>query len=87
MTSDTATSAELRCRLATNARRLRTAAGLTIKQAAARGELHWRHWQKVEAGKNNTTLATLIRLAAALKVTPAELLAEPVRASDEAGST
>lgn len=67
------TPAELLRRLAVNVRRLRTAASLTVKQAAERAEMHWRHWQKIEAGQNNATLSTIVRVAAALHVTPAEL--------------
>jgi XRE family transcriptional regulator, regulator of sulfur utilization len=77
MTSKSLTSVELRRRLAANVRRLRTAAPLTIKQAAGRAEVHWRHWQKIEAAENNATLATLIRVAEALNVTVAELLEAP----------
>jgi len=82
MTSGTIPSVELRRRLAANARRLRTAASLTLKQAAERAGMHWRHWQKVEASQNNATLATIVRMAAALEITPAELLAEPPKASE-----
>ena len=83
MTSGTITSTELRRRLAANARRLRIAASLTLKQAAERAGMHWRHWQKVEASQNNATLATIVRMARALDITPAELLAEPPNALEE----
>jgi transcriptional regulator with XRE-family HTH domain len=86
MTSGALLAAELRRRLAANVRRLRLAASLTVKQAAWSVELHWRHWQKVEAGKNNATLATIIRIASALDVTPAELLAEPPPSSEAPGA-
>jgi len=87
MTSGALIAAELRRRLAANVRRLRLAASLTVKQAAGRVELHWRHWQKVEAEQSNATLATIIRMASALDVTPAELLAEPPPGSEEPGAT
>jgi len=77
MTSKTLTPAELRRRLAANVRRLRTAATLTIKQASGRAQVHWRHWQKIEAGENNATLSTIVRVAEALNVTAAELLEAP----------
>jgi transcriptional regulator with XRE-family HTH domain len=48
---------------------------LTLEEIAHRATLHWRHWQKVEAGEVNLTLATLVRLASALDVEPARLLA------------
>jgi DNA-binding Xre family transcriptional regulator len=37
--------------------------------------LHWRLWQKVEAGDNNITLGTIARIAEALEVDPRDLLA------------
>lgn len=64
----------LRKRLAVNVRALRTSANLTLKQAAERAELHWRHWQKIEAAETNATMLTLSRLADALNVDPADLL-------------
>jgi transcriptional regulator with XRE-family HTH domain len=53
---------------------MREEAGLTLEEAAHSGGLHWRHWQKVEAGEVNLTLASLVRLAAALGADPAKLL-------------
>ena len=85
MKSRTVTREDLCRRLAVNVRSARNAAGLTLKGASERVEMHWRHWQKVEAGKNNTTLATIVRMAAALNVTPAELLAEPPPGAEEPG--
>jgi transcriptional regulator with XRE-family HTH domain len=64
----------LRNRLARNVRRLRVAGDLTLEEAAHRAELHWRHWQKLEAGEVSPTLRTLARLAEALRVDPRELL-------------
>jgi transcriptional regulator with XRE-family HTH domain len=55
-------------------RLLREEAGLTLEAAAHEAGLHWRHWQKVEAGEVNVTLASLVRLAGALHVTVARLL-------------
>ena len=37
--------------------------------------MHWRLWQKLEAGDTNVTLRTLVRVAAALDVDPRDLLA------------
>jgi transcriptional regulator with XRE-family HTH domain len=68
----------LRKRLATNVRALRTRASLTLKQAAERAELHWRHWQKIEAAETNATMLTLSRLADALNVDPADLLSAEI---------
>lgn len=64
----------LRQKLAANVRRLRQDAGLTLEEASHRAGLHWRHWQKVEAGEVNVTIGSLARLAGALDVEPARLL-------------
>jgi hypothetical protein len=77
MGEDSITEETLRKRVRVNVRRLRQAAGLTLKVAAERAELHWRHWQKLEAGEVNLTLMTLARVAWALRVEPAVLLDEP----------
>jgi transcriptional regulator with XRE-family HTH domain len=63
--------------LRTNVRTLRLASGLTLKKAAERSEMHWRHWQKIEQGELNVTLHTLIQLAKVLGVDAATLLREP----------
>ena len=86
MTTDTLLSeAELCFLLGVNVRALRTAALLTVQGAAKRAGMHWRHWQKIEAGEINATLFTLQRLAHALNVTPDELLRErPARAPEVA---
>ena len=47
---------------------------MTLEKAAEYGNMHWRHWQKIEAGEANTTLRTLARLASALEVDPSELI-------------
>jgi len=39
--------------------------------------MHWRHWQKIEAGQTNVTLFTLVRVADALNTDPSSLLSEP----------
>src|SRR5262245_23496897 len=67
----------LRQRLSINVRSLRHAAGLTLKKASERAEMHWRHWQKIEAGEVNVTLQTLVRLGDSLDVDPSDLLREP----------
>lgn len=75
MTSKASPSAAPRRLLAANVRRLRLARSLTVKQAASRVGMHWRQWQKIEAGHSNPTVATIVRVADALDVTPAELFA------------
>jgi transcriptional regulator with XRE-family HTH domain len=66
----------LRERLAEKVSALRAKRELTVKAASTRAGLFGRHWQKVEAGESNATLKTLVRLALALSVEPAELIAE-----------
>jgi transcriptional regulator with XRE-family HTH domain len=68
----------LRKRLRENVRSRRNAAALTLKKASERAEMHWRHWQKIEAGQVNLTVQTLVRIASVLDVDPADLLHEPV---------
>ena len=77
MTRLAVTQEDLRRRLAANVRAARKAAGFTLKVAAARAEMHWRHWQKVEAGEVNVTLQTLVRIGDALDIDPANLIREP----------
>jgi transcriptional regulator with XRE-family HTH domain len=67
----------LRQRLRVHVRALRKAAGLTLKVAAERGEIHWRHWQKIEAAKVNVSLSTLGKVARALRVDVVELFGKP----------
>ena len=57
-------------------RRLRQGAAISAREASGRVGMNLRHWQKIEAAENNTTLKTLARLSLALKVDPAELLAD-----------
>lgn len=51
-----------------NVRRVRHSKGLTLEQAASRMEGDFRHFQRIEAGKVNLTLATMLRVAEALSV-------------------
>lgn len=67
----------VRQRLSMNVRAMRNAAALTLKKASERAEMHWRHWQKIEAGQVNITLQTLVRLAEVLGTDPSDLLREP----------
>jgi transcriptional regulator with XRE-family HTH domain len=67
----------LRQRLSMNVRATRQAAALTLKKASERAEMHWRHWQKIEAGEVNVTIQTLVRIGDALDMDPADLLSEP----------
>jgi DNA-binding Xre family transcriptional regulator len=71
----TSDEARLRRRIASNVRRLRSEREISAVDASESVGLHWRLWQKVEAGDNNITLATLTRIADALDVDPRDLLA------------
>jgi transcriptional regulator with XRE-family HTH domain len=73
---------DLRRRLSVNVRSLRNAAGLTLKVVSERAQMHWRHWQKIEAGQVNATLQTLVRIADALSVDPVVLLQAPKERAD-----
>ena len=72
----------LKNRLSLNVRSLRHASAQTLKQASGQAVMHWRHWQKIEAGEVNVTLQTLARLGAALETEPADLLREPPRTKE-----
>jgi len=61
-------SISLRRVLSRKVRRRREQMQLTLETASARSGVHWRHWQKIEAGEVNVTLETLARLAKALDV-------------------
>ena len=65
----------LRSRIAGNVRRLRAERGVSAIDASEKVEMHWRLWQKLEAGDTNVTLRTLVRVATALGVDPRDLLA------------
>jgi transcriptional regulator with XRE-family HTH domain len=75
-------------RLARNVRALRLAKNLTVKEAADRVRLHWRHWQKLEAGEVNPTLRTFAQIIVALEVDPRDLLCpKPPRGSEKPART
>jgi transcriptional regulator with XRE-family HTH domain len=61
-------------RLKRNVRDFRRAMHLTVKAAAARAHVHWRYWQKIEAGEVNATIAKITQIANALGVDPRHLL-------------
>lgn len=65
-------------------RQLREAAGLTLEGASSNAELDLAHWQKIEAGKVNVTLGTMLRVAGALHAEVADLF--PRRRSPPHGS-
>jgi transcriptional regulator with XRE-family HTH domain len=53
-------------RLGKRIRALREAKGLTQEELATRAQLDAKHIQTIEAGKTNTTVASLVGIAAAL---------------------
>lgn len=60
-----------------NIRRLRTAADLTVSDAARKAGMHRVAWTEIEQGKNNNpTTSTLHKIAGGLGVTLAELFVD-----------
>ena len=67
-------------RLGARIRALRLERELTQEKAAEFAKLDEKHWQDIEGARTNPTVATLVGVARALKVTVAELFddsAEP----------
>ena len=60
-------------RLAKRIRELRAKLGLTQEVAAERAKLDEKHWQAIESGRTNPTLATLVGIARSLGVKLGEL--------------
>lgn len=60
--------------LGATVRRLRRERGMTQEALAGATELHANHVGGLERGERNVTMATLLRVAAALGVPPAALL-------------
>ena len=60
-------------RLGKQIRTLRRSAGLTQESAAERAKLDYKHYQAIESGSSNVTVASLIGIAKALKVKAADL--------------
>lgn len=58
----------------TNLRAARQRAGLSLEALAARSGVTWSYIGTLERGNANPALTTLLRLAAALNATPAQLL-------------
>ncbi|MGA1852698.1 helix-turn-helix transcriptional regulator [Sphingobium sp. HT1-2] len=57
-------------------RRLRKARGLTQEDLSGLTELHRNHNGGIERGERNITIRTILALAQALEVRPADLLAD-----------
>jgi len=60
--------------IAANVRRLREKRGLSLERFAEEAGLDFRFTQRVERGRLNFSIETLVRLAAALDTTPGALL-------------
>lgn len=56
---------------------LRAARGLTQEQLAERLDVTFQYLQRIEAGRENLTVRSLVRLATALEVLVADLFAPP----------
>ena len=61
-------------RLGTNLREARERLGLTQEQVAERSGVHATEVSRIEGGKRDPQVSTVIRLAKALEVEPGELL-------------
>jgi transcriptional regulator with XRE-family HTH domain len=64
-------------RLGVRIRALRLERELTQEKAAEFAKLDEKHWQDIEGARTNPTVATLVGVARALKVTVAELFDDP----------
>lgn len=60
-----------------NVRRLRQDRGLTQEQLAFESQIDLTYLGGIERGRRNPSLLVIVRIAGALMVTPAELVAEP----------
>jgi transcriptional regulator with XRE-family HTH domain len=60
---------------AANVRRLREAKGLTMEQAGWAAGIDPTAWGRIESGQRRPNFATILKLAAALEVPPADLFA------------
>jgi transcriptional regulator with XRE-family HTH domain len=57
-----------------NLRKARKQAGLTQEQVALASGIPQAHYSRIETGKRDPGIRTLMRIARALKTTPADLL-------------
>jgi transcriptional regulator with XRE-family HTH domain len=62
-------------RLGSNVRRLRRAAGLSQIELADRCGMHFTEISRLERGRKDPQLSTIVKLARGLDVAPADLLA------------
>lgn len=64
---------------------LRTAEGMTQEQLAERAEVTVQYLQRVESGRENLTVKSILRLAELLEVTVIDLFAKPALREAKAG--
>lgn len=74
-------------RLGKRVRGLRGERKLTQEEAAEIAKLDGKHWQDIEGARTNPTMATLVGVARALKVTIAELFEQGGEESDRPGDS
>jgi transcriptional regulator with XRE-family HTH domain len=65
--------------LAERLKAARTAADMTQEAVAAKARIDHRRYQRLEQGTSNTTIRTLVRIAAAVGVDVWDLLSRPGR--------
>jgi transcriptional regulator with XRE-family HTH domain len=70
-------------RLGKRVRALRNERELTQEGAAEIAKLDEKHWQDIEGARTNPTVATLVGIARALKVTISELFADKDKDKNE----
>ena len=70
---------DLRTTFGRRVRELRKARGFSQEELAHRAGIHWTYLGGIERGERNPALVNIGRIAAALKVTPAELFSGPPR--------
>ena len=59
--------------------------GETQERFATRADLSWKYVQQIEAGSENLTIRSLVKLANLLRVGPSDLFAAPVEAERRIG--
>lgn len=64
----------LRKRVSNNIKQLRAKRGFTQEEAAERSNVHYKYYQRVEAGDVNLTLDSIEKIAKAFGVMPKKLL-------------
>jgi hypothetical protein len=77
-----ALACELLQRFAASVRTLRGSMSLTLEAAAEKANVHWRHWQRMEAGEANVTIETIALVANTLQVDPSTLFAMSLRMTE-----